>query len=144
MKLINDIDLFLIEKKKFLDDLFEIELEDIYVMELSKNDFEIMKQPKWVVGFSYPRKRIIFVMNKEQYERTYEEWLKLIVHEMVHIYYLTVFETAKPGWLFEGLASYIAEQKQQKVEVSINDLIKNFNKPEYVKGYNFVRKMLEK
>ena len=135
MRSISEINPLLVEKKEYLDELFNITLNDVYVIELSKKDLEKMKQQDWVVGFAYPRKQIVFVLNQDEINRNYEEWLKVIVHEMVHIYYLRCFETSDPAWLFEGLACYIADQKKSAEEFTIKDLITFFKKPNYSKGY---------
>jgi uncharacterized alpha/beta hydrolase family protein len=141
MKSIADIDPILTEKRNYFDKLFDVKIKDILVIELSKEDFNKLDQEEWVVGFAFPRKKIVFVLKQEESGRNYQEWLKVIIHEMVHIYYFTKFNSAEPKWFFEGLACYLADQKKKDVDVNIKDLIDK--KGDYVKGYNIIRRILE-
>jgi len=145
---ISDVDLSLVEKKKYLEKLFEVSLDEVFVNILSKDEFSKLNKPLWVVGFSFPRENMVFVIEQAHSGRSYEEWFKVIVHEMVHLYYYKKFQTAQPRWFFEGLACYLANQKKKDSKIELKDLIRffsedNTNTEVYTKGYNIIKKILE-
>lgn len=131
LKTLAEIDKKLVEKKASLEVLFGVSFDEILVMVLPKEDFLKLKTEGWVVAFTFPRSKIVFVMDQEESGRNREEWLKVIVHEMVHLFYYKKFRSSEPKWLFEGLACYLADQKKEG-KFKIDDLIRTF--PESYKG----------
>ncbi|HIH31248.1 TPA: hypothetical protein HA235_00925 [Candidatus Woesearchaeota archaeon] len=148
IQVLDEIDKSLSEKKIYLEGLFEITIDKIFVSILSKEEFSKLDKSSWVVGFAFPRENIIFVVDQKSSERSYDEWLKVIIHEMVHLFYFKKFKTSQPKWFFEGLACYLADQKKKESEIELKDLIKYFpddiNDTEiYNKGYNIIKKLLK-
>ncbi len=144
LKTLAEIDSSLESKKVFLSELFEEKIEDIFVFILSNEDFSKLKQPEWIKGFAFPRKNLIFVMEQNDSGKNKEEWLSLIVHEMVHLFYVAKFKTSEPAWFFEGLACYLAGQKKKPREIQLKDLLANFSEPKqesYVLGFSILKKI---
>lgn len=145
IRAISEIDSRLVSKQEYLRDLFGVDLGAIFVFTLSKEDFSKFNKDPWVVGFAVPRKNIICIINQDESGRDYEEWLKVIIHELVHLFYIAKFKISEPAWFFEGLACYLAGQKKAEKKVSIKSLIENFSKYDketYELGYSAIKKMI--
>jgi len=140
-----EIDHSLTNKKHELEEIFETKIEKIVVSILSEEDFYKLAQPEWTVGFAYPQKNIIFIIEQKNSGRSYDEWLKLIVHEMVHLFYFKKFKCSEPVWFFEGIACYLSGQKKQSKNIKLKDLIKYFSdhdKDIYPIAYSIMEKIL--
>jgi hypothetical protein len=132
-------------KQKELAAVFDVPVFPISILILSEDDFSRLPQPSWVVGFAVPRKRLIIIKEQETSGRNREDWLKVIVHEMVHLFYLERFESPQPMWLYEGLACYLAGQKKQQQPIDIKMLLKyqrDSDEHIYSVGYSAVKKLL--
>lgn len=145
---IEEINKNLVEKKNYLEELFEISISEIFVNIITKEEMLKIKKHSWIVGFAIPREKLIMIVAQEESGRPLEDWLKVIIHEMVHIYYLNKFNTDKPQWFFEGLATYIAGQEKKETPISLKDLINLFSVSEnnteiYNKGYTITKRILE-
>lgn len=138
---LEELDSSLVKEKVELETLFSTSMDTIFVDVRSKSDFQKLKLKDWVVGFADPRKKLITIVVQEESGRTLLEWRKVIIHEMVHIFYVQKFKTSTPAWLNEGLACFIAGQKKGKKQVTIKDIITHFetaNEETYTVGYNIV------
>ncbi len=143
---LGEIDKSLISSKEELEALFGISTGKIFVSVIDKKELSLFRKKDWVVGFADPEKKSIFVLEQSLSGVNREEWLKLIIHEMVHLFYVKRFGTNKPAWFFEGLACYLAGQKRNKIIFSLKHLIDGFDKfdeSSYTLGYNIIKKSLE-
>jgi len=89
--------IFIVEDRKTIDDLWERETED------------------WIVGWSWGT-HTIFILNPENITQesrhdgsTYDIY-KLIKHELSHSFFSTSFGISNHTWINEGLAIYTADQ----------------------------------
>jgi len=71
IQVLDEIDKSLSEKKIYLEGLFEITIDKIFVSILSKEEFSKLDKSSWVVGFAFPRENIIFVVDQKSSERSY-------------------------------------------------------------------------
>lgn len=145
IKTLGEIDAKLPAKKEYFENLFDVKIGNILVMVLSKEEFSRLGREDWVVGFAVPRKNLIFVIRQEESGRDYEEWLKIIVHELVHLFYLEKFRISEPAWFFEGLACNLAGQKKIERKIGLKDLLEHFsgrNKDTYGLGSSIIEKIL--
>jgi hypothetical protein len=108
--------------------------------------------PKWISGIGSKGKiKLLSPLNPDP-EHTYDEILKVAVHEMTHILLQSIRYKKLPPWLNEGVALYEAGQMdegrinklRQKVLLgklpSFNDLETNFSKAD---GYVFSATIIE-
>lgn len=137
----SEINTKLVLKQSELEQLFDIKLENILILSLSKSEFSKIELRDWVVGFTIPWRSLIVVINQDEMNRSYDDWLKVIVHEMSHLYYQAKLKTSEPTWLNEGIACHVAEQQKPLIDVSLKDLITYFksnDKSIYQIGYSIV------
>ena len=130
-----------------MESLFDISIPKINVCILSVEEFKHFKDADWLVGFAFPRKRSVFVIEEADSGRSHDEWLKIIKHEIVHIFYELKFQTGNPRWFNEGLANYLSGQNKKIVDVDIKTLLKYHSTADeeiYSVGYSAIKKLLEK
>ena len=146
LQFLDEIDSNLIKKSNELEDIFSLKVGRILVDVLSKEEFKKFGLRDWAVAFANPQKKCITIIKQGESGRDINEWRKVLIHEMVHIFYLHKFKTDKPVWFFEGLACFLADQKKKGTVVSIKELIDHFsecNEKTYALGYNAVKNCLE-
>lgn len=146
LQFIDEIDSTLIKKSNELEALFSLQIGKIIVNILSKEEFKKFGLGEWVVAFANPQKKCITIIKQEESGRDNSEWRKVLVHEMVHIFYFRKFNTDKPVWFFEGLACFLADQKKKDMPVTVKELIEYFlecNEKTYALGYNAVANCLK-
>ena len=143
---LTEIDPKLLEKKTYLENIFNSKIEKINIFICSKEEFQQLNQEDWIVAFAVKQKNTIFIINQEESGRNYDDWLKVIVHEVVHLYFYARFNTYQPTWFFEGIACYLAEQEKKEKKIELKDLLDNFAKGDqntYVIGYNILKRILQ-
>tara|TARA_Y100000310_G_C20424549_1_gene688364 strand:- start:43 stop:516 length:474 start_codon:yes stop_codon:yes gene_type:complete len=145
-------------KIKKLEDFFGIKLNSLpKVIEVESrkemDSFHNKPTEEWFVACVKEEKIVIFSKEsmEEHTSHRKEEYEKLLIHELCHIFYGNRQKTFLPMWLNEGIALNLAEQKKQKIDVSVNDVLnlvtqEQFqNDPQaYSKSYWLVNKLLEK
>ena len=128
-----------------LEEIFDMKIDKILICVLSKEEFSHFKTTEWMVGFAFPRRHTVFVVEESASTRSNDEWLKIIKHEIVHVFYESKFHSILPYWLNEGMACYLSGQQNSRTEISIKDLMKYHNSSDkgiYDIGYTAVRLML--
>jgi hypothetical protein len=87
------------------------------------------KTEDWEVGYFNPKTKEIYILTPTAFEReschSVQEFPKVLIHEITHLFLETTFPFWKPVWLAEGLALYLARQNPQ-VKVSRSLLRDNF------------------
>ena len=80
------------------------------------------KAGSWLV--SWAEGRTIFLLEKEGYEKEsshrYDEerYLRLIKHELSHLFYESVVGSDKPRWLNEGISVYVSDQLTEATKIN--------------------------
>ncbi len=113
---------------------FEIERFPFQVKFLSSRE-EIdakkeTKTPEWVVGWTNKQNKELFILHPYFWEKESchprESFSKVLVHEITHLFTYRLYPFSVPVWLVEGLATYIAEQKQSLEKIDKNLLKEGF------------------
>lgn len=80
------------------------------------------KTPDWVVGGFNSQKNYVFILAPWAFEKESchpkENFPKVLIHEISHLFIGQVHPFSVPRWLVEGLASYLAKQKRPLVSIS--------------------------
>ena len=131
-----------------LEKFFDIQINDISICICNPEEFKPFKFADYIVAYTLttPDLKLIYILEEEYTNRSHVEWLKLIKHELVHVFYSVKFRSGTPRWLNEGLACNLAGQEKPIVDITLNDLIKYNNSTDkqiYSFGYSAVKKLLE-
>jgi hypothetical protein len=129
-----------------LEKFFDIKIGDIFVCICNPEEFKPFKTNEWSVGAYVSQNRTVFVLEESSSNYSHDEWLKIIKHEMVHIFYSCKFGSDMPKWFNEGLACYLSGQQVQEADFSIGDLLINSRentKDIYKVGYSAVKILLK-
>lgn len=131
--------------KSELELFFGINLPDLKICVLTKDEFSIFRTNDWSVGSFVTSLNTVFIMNESESGYNHEEWLKIIKHELVHLFYAHKYKTMTPSWLFEGLACFLANQEIRIIDFTIQDLMNSDfdqRKDKYSLAYSAVHSLL--
>ncbi len=137
---INKYDIEIKNAEKEIADFFGFQIENIEII-IAENRAEYekllgRKTAEWEVGNSNLNKKIIFLLDPEQWTKEApshkpEEFPLLVRHELVHIYTNHLSKGKPiPMWLFEGLAGAISEQyKKVNIQYFETDFCSKLDTP---------------
>jgi len=90
------------------------------------------KTEGWLVAWA--ERRMVFLLGKENFEKESthkygeEGYLRLIKHELSHLFYQSVAGTDKPRWLNEGISVYLSGQLEESPKVTtFSKFLDNFD-----------------
>lgn len=140
----------------FEKDLGELNIKLFY----SRSDFDVrfeevynQKSLPWTVSW-IPENYLIYIFSPAvfQKETSHSEgnFIKVLTHEIAHIFIREIYKIKKPRWLIEGLADYISGKNFSNVKlkeiIDFGDL-HNFNDFHKYNAYNqsglFVKYLLD-
>lgn len=130
-------------KKSLMQDYFGFDVGEVFVVLLSRDDFSRLGYDSWVKGFSFPKERLIFVLNIMDFPDQ-RDFFKVVVHELSHIFYMLKFGSNLPKWFNEGLAMYFAEQEFLRTDINLRvllDSLKDSSRDIYSVAGSFIDKV---
>jgi hypothetical protein len=135
--------------KKDLEKFFDVTISDISICICNPEEFKPFKFADYVMAYTItiPNLQIVFILDEKYTNYSHEEWLKVVKHELVHLFFSSKFKSGNPRWLNEGLACYLSGQEKPLTDVTFDDLIKYNNSTDekiYSVGYTLVKKLLDK
>lgn len=86
------------------------------------NDLYGKETESWLVAWA--EGKTIFLLEKESYEKesthkySEEKYLRLLKHELSHLFYRSVAGSDKPRWLNEGVSVYLSGQLEESSKVT--------------------------
>ncbi len=145
IKKLEEVDASFMRELDEFEQLFSLKIDNVVVDIKSLAEFRKLGLADYVVGFSTPQKHLITIVEQNESGRDPIEWRKVLVHELVHIFYTKKFRNDKPLWFNEGLACYLAGQKKKDVPITLKGLLDKFSECDkdcYAFGYNVFVKLL--